>query len=405
LSKRTGAKITIPKQADSSGPGDDDEEDTVDITIEGDAVAAELALRRINDIVNERTSSVNYRLKDIPAEFYAFLAGPRDANIQKLQGGQDVNINIPPYNTWQHSAPPDPVARGKFPAFVPQPSLPIRVSGDRQAALATRESIERQVQALRQQLTSARLPVERARHQFLVGKNSDSVHDLLAKTGCSVIVPPANDSSEHLYIIGPPDKIEEATDHILDLCSSMAVQIIDPARVHPGAPQTHSHDLCRYLQQRQALAAIEEQYKASVTLPPGDADANQPWQIFSNDGRQGMRARTDISNLISAHPPSRFHPMEVHPYFHQHLRSNAVPQLRRSHGVHVLFPSDPESSRLVLIYEESGSPAEYEFPRGEPSKQEIQEYQKAIKKAAEELLGIVGPNSDIVSRPVNAPQK
>jgi hypothetical protein len=153
ISKKTGARINIPKQEDHAAPSADDEDATIDITIEGDAVAAEMARREIQSIINERTSTVNYRLKDIPAEFYPFLAGPRESNIPALMGGQDVSIKIPHYHTWSDVAPPHHVDRTRPVPFVAQPSLPIRISGDREAAQAAREQIERKVQALRQQLT------------------------------------------------------------------------------------------------------------------------------------------------------------------------------------------------------------------------------------------------------------
>src|ERR1700761_3003955 len=110
ISKRSGARIQIPKQDDAS-INPDEEDATVDITVEGDAVAAELARQDIQKIIDERTSNVNMKLKDIPAEFYPFLLGPREANLQNLMGphSQDINVSIPSYHTW-HSVPPPAVA-------------------------------------------------------------------------------------------------------------------------------------------------------------------------------------------------------------------------------------------------------------------------------------------------------
>ncbi|KAF2670331.1 hypothetical protein BT63DRAFT_386720 [Microthyrium microscopicum] len=402
ITKRTGARINIPKQDEPVNA--DDEDATIDITVEGDAVSAEMARREVQKIINERTSSQSMSLKDIPPEFYPFLIGAREANLNKLRGSADLNINIPSYHVWSGAPPTQPQAQGKPASFVPQPSLPIRISGDRQAAQQARERIDRQVEALRRQLTSHQLPIERGRHQFIVGQNGDALHDLIEETGCSVIVPPSNDDTETLYIIGPPDKIESAVNKVMDVAASMAVSNVDVARQHARAPPAHAHNLGRYLRERQAIAELERQYAASIVLPvTRDSPAN--WQIFSQDGKQGMRARTDALNLIAAHPPSRFQSMDVNPFYHNHLQRQA-PQIRREHGVHILFPlEDPESQELVLVYEAPGSPSEYSLPRQPPSAAEIKEHQQSVQAALKYLNSIVGNNKNVVSQHFEAPPK
>ena len=106
MSKRTGARIQMPKQDQVEGLDDDDDSATIDVLIEGDAVSAEMARREIEAIVNERTSSVSMRLKDIPAEYYPFLAGPHNASLNALQEGRDARVQIPHYHTWADQAPP-----------------------------------------------------------------------------------------------------------------------------------------------------------------------------------------------------------------------------------------------------------------------------------------------------------
>jgi hypothetical protein len=191
----------------------------------------------------------------------------------------------------------------------------------------------------------------------------------------------------------------------MDIATSMSVTNVDVARHHARAPQSHAHNIGRYLRERQAIDALEQQYGANFVLPMSrDGAAN--WQIFSQDGKAGMRARTDALNLIAAHPPSRFHPMRVDPFFHNHLQDRAH-QIRHDHGIHLLFPpiEDPESHELILIYEQPGSPGEYQIPRQAPTPAEIQEHQRAIQHAVAFLQGIVGDSNDVVTRHFEAPQK
>jgi hypothetical protein len=159
ISKRTGARIQVPK----AEPGED-EDTVVNVHIEGNALTAEMARREIDAIVNERTSTVNLRLKDIPAEFYPFLAGPNNVHAERLVQGRDVNIQIPQYHTWQSQAPPQ-TTRGQPAQFAPQANFPIQVSGDRAAAQQIQAELERRAQQLRQQLAIEQRSIERVRNQ------------------------------------------------------------------------------------------------------------------------------------------------------------------------------------------------------------------------------------------------
>jgi hypothetical protein len=345
------------------------------------------------------------RLKDIPPEYYPFIAGPRQSNIPALAGGQDINISVPHYHKWDSAPPALSASPGHPAAFLPQQALPIRISGDRQAAQDARDRIERQVAALRQQLTSHEVPIERGRHQFIVGPKGDQLHDFVAETGCSIVMPPSHEDSENLYIIGPANKIDGAVNRVMDIAASMASSNVDVARQHPRAPPSHAQQLARYLQQRQALANLEREFGASISLPTSQT-APTTWQIFSRDGKQAMKARADAMNLIAAHPPSRFHSLNVNPFFHNHLQ-NQSHAIRREHGVHLLFPpiEDPESHEIILIYERPGSPAEYEFPRQAPTPAQVQEYQRAMQQVVQQILNDVGDGNDVISQHVEAAQK
>ncbi|KAK5281329.1 hypothetical protein LTR16_006345, partial [Cryomyces antarcticus] len=185
ISKRTGARIQVPKQEDSTAMDEDDDSSTIDVVIEGDAVTAEMARREIEAIVNERTSTVNMRLKDVPAEYFPFLAGAHNSRINAIQEGRDVRVQIPQYHTWSSQAPPQAPPNRQPAAFAPQAGSSIQISGDRQAAAEARAEIERQVQELQRQLTAEQMSIERGRHQFIVGDKGNAMHDFLEKTGCA----------------------------------------------------------------------------------------------------------------------------------------------------------------------------------------------------------------------------
>ena len=406
MSKRTGARIQMPKQDQADGLFDDDDSATIDVLIEGDAVSAEMARREIEAIVNERTSSVNMRLKDIPAEYYPFLAGPHNARLNALQEGRDARVQIPHYHTWTDQAPPQSAGNRQPVAFAPQASLPIQISGDRQAAAEVRAAIERQVEELKRQLTMDQMAIERGRHQFIVGDKGTSLHDFLAETGCAVVLPPDSEDSETLTIVGPPERIEEGMNKIMDLASSMTMANVDIARQHANAPhgaQAHARNVTRYLQQRQAIAELERMHNARIVA---QITGNSPWEIYSREGKDAMRARSDIMNLIGAHPPSRFSPLAVDPFFHEHLKQEAAQQVREQYGVHVVVPDElDDEPEILLVYEGPSPVAEYQPPRRQPSQAEVQEFARALQQAQQHILDLTAGHANIVSRDVEAPQK
>lgn len=411
ISKRTGARIQIPKVEESESPEDDDDSATVDVLIEGDAVAAEMARREIEAIVNERTSTVNnLRLKDIPAEFFPFISGPRNSRINALEEGRDLRIKVPEYHTWSTQPPPQAPSSKQPPQFVPHPSNHIQISGDRTAAQEARAEIERHVEELRRQITLSQLAIHRGQHQFIVGDRGISLDDLLEETGCAVILPPDSDDTEMLTITGPFDKIDLGIDRVMNLATSMQMSSVDIARQHPNAPmgpQAHARALTRYLQQRQAIEQLERLHDAHIVLPTVE-DGPMTWEVYSREGKNTIRARSDIMNLINAHPPTRLRHVEVNPFYHQHLRQKVTQQVRDAHGVHLLFPEEEfeQSPQLILVYEgQADNGADYELPKQRPSPDEVAAYETALRNAQDFIFGMINGQQEIAVRGVEVPSK
>ena len=177
----------------------------------------------------------------------------------------------------------------------------------------------------------------------------------------------------------------------------------DIARQHTNAPrgaQAHARDITRYLQQRQAIEQLERMHNARIV-----PDSSGAWQIYARDGKNAMKARSDIMNLISGHPPTRFQPLDVDPFYHQHLRGQAASQIRDQHGVHVVVPEEGDESPVLLVFEERAAPPTYELPRRQPSAQDAQAFQQALEQAQQDILALMGGREEIVSRDVEAPVK
>ena len=410
ISKRTGARVQIPKVEDSPNLElEDDDSLTIDVSIEGDAVAAEMARREIEAIVNERTSTVNLRLRDIPAEYFPFIAGPHNSGVNALEDGRQIRVQVPHYHTWSGQPPPQAPSSG-MPVFLPSHDNHIRISGDRLAAQEARATIERKVQELRPQITLSQFPIERGRHQFISDSKGASLNDILAETGCAVILPPASEDTELLTVVGPQEKLETGTNKVIDLASSMQMSLVDIARQHANAPlgpQAHARALTRYLQQCEAIAQLERQFDARIVVPTGE-NCPTSWEVYHKDGRNGIRARQDITNIISAHPPARLRHVEVDPFFHEHIHRQAAQRVRDDFGVHLLPPEEVnEEPHVVLVYE-GPSPSdggEYELPRQRPSANEVAEFEAKLRQAQDFILSLIQGQQDIGEASVEVPSK
>lgn len=402
IEKSTGARVRVPNVENAA----DDEDDTmIDVLIEGDPHAAEMARREVERIVGQRTINVSLKLKDIPAELYPFIAGAHNARSNALEQSHDVRVKVPSYHTWQSQAPPQAPQRGQTVQFRPNSGIPIQISGEREAARNAQAEIERQVQELQRALTLSQFDIERERHQFIVGDKGTSLHDFLEDTGCSIILPPPGEDSEVITVIGPPDQIEAAVSKAMDLAASMSMASVDVARLHPSGAHEHARDVARYLDQRRALQKFEDSYGAQVVLPSG-SDGSSPWQIYSRDGKTTMRARSDLMNLVHGHPPSRFRNVNIEPFYQRELQQQHAQSIRDQFGVHSVFSAEAEESpRVLLVYEGSAPSEGYEFPQAKPSNDEVQQFEKALQEVEQYLQGLVDGQEQVVSRSIDAPSK
>ena len=395
--------MQVPR-VDDSAAGDVDDSDTIDVFIEGDAVAAEMARREIEAIVKERASNMSFRLKSVPPEFFPFIAGAHNANLREIEERTMAQIHVPRYDTWQTQPPPQEALPGQV-QFVPVSDKSIHVSGERTAAQEARAEIERLAGELQRQLTLRQLAINRGQHQFILGDGEDALHEFLADTGCAIVLPPPSDESEFLTVTGPLDNIEAGINRAMDMATSMQMASIDLSRQHPTAPagpHAHARALTRYLRQRQIIGELESMYDARIALPPS-VDGPVTWEVYSRDGKNTIRARSDIMNLVQAHPPARIRHLTVDPYFHPYLSSRSVVKLQDDYGVRLLVPEDVDSPEVALIYE--GPSANFEIPRQRPSATELAAFEKALQEAQDYLLSILGDQSNVVAKSVNVPAK
>lgn len=389
--------------------GDDDNDATIDVIIEGNALSAEMARVDILKIADEKTATINHKLRGIPAEFYPFIAGPRYERVQALEEGRNVKIDVPIQHIWTRQPPPQITVPGQPPNFLPAPhDNPITLSGDRLAVQEIRAEIERQAQELRRQLTLEQFAISRGRHQFIVGERGIPVHEFLAETGCAIILPSEGDD-ETITIIGPSDQVQAGVERAMDLASSMHSTNVDISRQHrnaPGGPAAHARNLTRYLQRRKEIERLERLYNAHIVTPIL-SEGTAPWELYSRDGKNAIRAQSEITSIVNGHPPSRMTSIDIDPFFHQHLQRDVLPRVHKDYGVHTIIPSESEPDTQVLLVFEgpSGPDPDYQVPRTQPTPSEVQQFQRSLEDARTYILDIISRQEAITSQSINVPEK
>lgn len=407
LQERTGARIQMPKVEDAQVPEDEDDDSLIDVVIEGNSQEAAAARIEILKIAAERTANINKRLKGIPAEFYPFIAGPKNSLVSAIEQDKGIQIRVPPYQARSAQPPVIPTAPGQRPQFLPAVDNFIQLAGEREAVRAAREMIERRAEELREQLIVEQLSIQRGRHQFIIGERGIPIDEFFESTGCTIVMP--NDEDDDMVtIIGPADQVQVGLERAMDLAMNMQCSNIDISRFHrnaPGGAAAHARNVTRYLRHRREIERLEKLYNVHFNTPFSQEGA-LPWELFSRDGKNAIRAQSEIKGLVDGHPPARMASVSVDPFFYQYIRNEVTPRVRQQYGVQLVVPEASElNAPILLVYEGPTSPDSYQVPRSQPSQEDLKEMQKWLQDAQAHVLGLINQQEALSSRAIEVPQK
>lgn len=402
----SGARIQMPKMEDTPEPADDDD-DTIYVVVEGNPIAVRMAEEAVGKIASERGATLNTKLRSIPAEIYPFIAGPLNSTANGLEEAHGIQIRVPPYHTWTAQPPPPVPPRGTAPAFAPAAGdNHITLAGDRAAVQAARTEIERLARELQQQLTLEQLPINRGRHQFIIGDRGVPAHEFFANTGCAIILPGEGDD-DTVTFVGHADRIQQAMDKAMDLAMGMQSSSLDLTRQlrNVKVPHEHARNLTNYLRSRKEIERIEKQHQAHIVTPFDANGAVAPWELYSRDGKNAIKAQSEIGRILEAHPPSRMSTIVIDPFFHQHLQKDIMPRVKKDFSVHVVIPSAADATApVLLVFEgEGGLEPDYEVPQGRPSAEEVKAFQQGLADAQKHILDIINAQEKIISTSLDVP--
>ncbi|KAK4128510.1 hypothetical protein N657DRAFT_652173 [Parathielavia appendiculata] len=406
LQEKSGARIHVPKEEGQAAADDNDDEDTIRVVIEGNSQQAAHAQNLIFRIMGERGGQVNVPLKGIPAEFFPFIAGPNNSFISSIEQENGIQIRVPPAQAFS-STPPTVPAPSERPVFYPAADSSIHLAGERNAVKAAREAIERRAEELRSQLLVEPIHIQSGRHQFIIGERGVSMEQFFEDTGCTIVIP-TDEDDDVVKVIGYRDQVPNAVDKTIGLAMNMQCSNIDIARFHkqaPGGAAAHARHVTRYLHQKRELERLGKAYNVHFNTPFSDDGALQ-WELYARDGKNLIRAQTEVKALVDGLPPARVATVPVDPFYHHYIRREVMPQVRQNYGVHMVVPEASEANApLLLVYEGFESPASYQVPRSPPSQQDIAEMQKWLQDAQGHVLGLMSQQEAVTSKSIEVPLK
>ncbi|CRK22233.1 hypothetical protein BN1723_017985, partial [Verticillium longisporum] len=397
----------MPKQDENVPQDGDDDDAVIDVIVEGNAVSAAAARNEILKIVGDRGASATTKLRDIPAQFYPFIAGPNNSLLIPFET-DGVQIRVPPYQAWASEPLPAVPNPGQRPTFVPASrDNHISLAGDRASVQAARSAIDRRVQELHDQLLMQQVSIQPGRHQFIIGPRGVTADQFLSETGCAIFLPDDGDN-DTITVIGPPQHIDNGMEHAMDLAMNMQSSSLDISRFHknaPGGGAQHARNVTRFLRHRGLLAQLEEAHNFHANTPRASDGGALPWELYARDGKNALKAQSSISSLVNAFPPSRLSAIPVDPFFHAYLRKDVTPRMTQSHGVHVILPGAEDSDGPVLLVFEGPSATESkpEIKPGAPSADEIKAFQQGIEEASKHILDIINKQENITAASIDVP--
>ncbi|KAF9180982.1 hypothetical protein BGZ51_005769 [Haplosporangium sp. Z 767] len=357
IQSKTGVVITVPRReqqettfepANATEDDLDAEEDMVLIDIEGDVESIKAAKEEIDAVIS-KACRITYRLTTIPAIYYPFIAGARNANIQKIQQETNTRINVPFYVASQDD---DEDEETKDSAIV--------IQGERKNIRKVIEILEDNYQEVERTTRTMTINIPKRQHRFLIGAKGVHINEIHAATGCTIEIPPVDSASDSIVVRGPESELVDALTLIMEKANSSKVETVDVSTLHkPVAGKNkleHARQVTRYLSARNRLRTIEQEYEdVQINVPRSEGQTSVTIEIVAKSRAEVEAARAKVLEAAKVMTPVLFDTVSVEPLLHRHIvgrKGQNLNRIREAHGVEVIVPdSNSDSHEIVLVYE------------------------------------------------------
>lgn len=382
ITERSGTQIQITKKEDTpTQTVDDDDEVVVDIKIDGDPEGVEIAKKDILAIVSSRVRTANMKIQGLPSKLYPALAGINNVQANKLEAEHNVKITIPDY----------------FYLVANKIEAPITISGERNAVIETKATLENLAQTISSSYTTLIKSVPRTSQLFM------DPSDIFNSTG--VVISPVPSSPNELELFGPRQQLDAANTFISDLAKNLLAATLNISKAHSNNV-AHSKALAVFFRRSGKLDPIEKAESVIISIPSSELLASPTLDsvvidIVGKDTDSITRARKSVIGLVNEYSPERILiASDIDPFFHKYLssKSKLASTIKSQYFADIYAPEDTTVSQDILfVYEGNPRQEDDDFAPG------ASEIKTKLAEANNALNEIRTNQKDIISQVVEIP--
>jgi transcription antitermination factor NusA-like protein len=200
---------------------DDSEENTVDITITGDAMGVSLAKEEITNIVGDRISKGTAKIPQtrVSPSLYPFLQGAHKSRVAAMEERFGVKIHYPP--PMHSSTGDDSQDPSREPCII--------ITGDQERVRTCVRAVLSEVDTMRRTTASLSMEIPKRQHKHVIGPKGAHLHELMDVTGCVAEIPAINDPETKITVRGPSNLLIDALKFVMEKANSVATDELDLA--------------------------------------------------------------------------------------------------------------------------------------------------------------------------------
>ncbi|CAI2172244.1 14780_t:CDS:2 [Funneliformis geosporum] len=406
ITSKTRVRIQLPPRQENhieerSELDYDDEEEMMDVKLEGDAKGISLAIEEIDAIVINNKTTKRHKITNIEHQYYPLISGAHNSRINQISHETGAKINVPPYfasteSTDEHSS-----------------RDAIVIFGEREAIKKASDKIEEIYEELKSNTTVVETSIPKCQHKFLIGQKGSNLQEILEKTGCSLELTPPSDPSEKVIIRGPQSQISAALQAVYDKTSSIHVKTLDISYLHKtDQPLEHAKKILKYLWNRNKLKKIESDTGIQIIVPKGPLEkavvlefvgkiSKEVENAQTEVGKEVDNARKEVREIVEDLSPSCFAIASIEPHLHRHIIGRKGQNLQRvkdTYGVEIIVPDEKDDSPDILIVFEG---KREEIPSNMKEKEAY--INDVLEKAKAELVKAGQDASDFATQSLTIP--
>ncbi|CAM9018747.1 unnamed protein product [Wickerhamomyces anomalus] len=318
----TGTRINIERNV-TPGPqsSQSDEDEEIEVTIDGDIDGVTDARKLILAIVDEETKHLSTRVQ-VPDELIKFVK-PFDINEENLKvSGPNKNGSI-------------------------------SIQGLRDDVLIKKNEIVSQLNDLKIKIKTETKSIPKKVHQFI------KPDEIYKQFNVVIEIPKGEiDDEELVSFVGLPSDINAAIQHARNTTSQFIIDSLDISRAH-GGNVDHARALAAYFSHAGLLNKIGEEFNTIISAPPFDKLVSRNLKNVSIDisapktSTQSIKdSRKKIVELVNGLAPTRIRFVnDVVPFFAKRVAS-ITESSSKSQNVHVVplsFLAENKTNEIILV--------------------------------------------------------